>query len=371
MYLFSGFAALVASVQLVTSSPVQRNSPPKPDLRLIKTSEDEPAFWVSKQNRFEQYTAKKIGFFDVTDIDDEAILKALETKPEHVKVRRQFSYPKEILHEKEAKRLIEKVNTKGPQSWLKTLTNFFNRHLEAPTGKESAEWLFEKVKQVARSNPKITVSQFEHSFDQPSTIARLPGETDKLVILGAHFDSTAGNATTRSPGADDNGSGTVVILEAMRILAESKFKPHNTVEFHFYAGEEAGLLGSQDIFADYRAKEKTVLAFLNEDMAGYSGSGMFAVFEDYVDVGLTQYVRMIAEEYVGKTPLSGTCGYGCSDHASATANGFPSAFVHADISKNTSPYIHTPQDDYDTIMWDAIYRHSIFTVGFAVEASHL
>lgn len=141
MYLFSGFAALVASVQLVTSSPVQRNSPPKPDLRLIKTSEDEPAFWVSKQNRFEQYTAKKIGFFDVTDIDvrtkadhillgikcaehsqDEAILKALETKPEHVKVRRQFSYPKEILHEKEAKRLIEKVNTKGPQSWLKTLT---------------------------------------------------------------------------------------------------------------------------------------------------------------------------------------------------------------------------------------------------------
>lgn len=142
------------------------------------------------------------------------------------------------------------------------------------------------------------------------------------MILGAHFDSTAGNATTRSPGADDNGSGTVVILEAMRILAESKFKPHNTVEFHFYAGEEAGLLGSQDIFADYRAKEKTVLAFLNEDMAGYSGSGMFAVFEDYVDVGLTQYVRMIAEEYVGKTPLSGTCGYGCSDHASATANGF-------------------------------------------------
>lgn len=65
-----------------------------------------------------------------------------------------------------------------------------------------------------------------------------------------------------------------------------------------------------------------MLALLNEDMAGYSGSGMFAVFEDYVDMGLTQYVRLIAEEYVGKTPGRGTCGYGCSDHASATANGF-------------------------------------------------
>lgn len=142
------------------------------------------------------------------------------------------------------------------------------------------------------------------------------------VILGAHFDSTAGGASRRSPGADDNGSGTVVVLEALRVLASSQFNPRNTIEFHFYAAEEIGLRGSQDIFRDYRAKNKSVLAFLNGDMAGYSKSGMFAMIEDYTDLGLTQYARVISQAYIGKVPLRGTCGYGCSDHASATANGF-------------------------------------------------
>jgi hypothetical protein len=63
--------------------------------------------------------------------------------------------------------------------------------LEAPTGKESAEWLFKKVKQVAKANKKITVSQFEHEFDQPSIIARLPGKTDDISecyhIRSSHF----------------------------------------------------------------------------------------------------------------------------------------------------------------------------------------
>jgi leucyl aminopeptidase len=41
--------------------------------------------------------------------------------------------------------------------------------------------------------------------------------------------------------------GIVVILEALRVLANAKFKPTNTLEFHFYSGEEGGMLGSRDI----------------------------------------------------------------------------------------------------------------------------
>ena len=48
----------------------------------------------------------------------------METKPEEIKVRRQVSYPDEILHKKEAKRLIKKATDKGPKKWLKTLTKF-------------------------------------------------------------------------------------------------------------------------------------------------------------------------------------------------------------------------------------------------------
>lgn len=51
-------------------------------------------------------------------------------------------------------------------------------------------------------------------------------------------------------------------MEALRVLANAKFKPKNTLEFHFYGGEEGGLLGSAAVFANYKAAGKTVLAFV-------------------------------------------------------------------------------------------------------------
>jgi leucyl aminopeptidase len=136
------------------------------------------------------------------------------------------------------------------------------------------------------------------------------------------MDSTAGSTTARSPGADDNGSGSVTILEALRVIAQSDFTPKNTIEFHWYSDEEGGLLGSQAIFSNYKSTQKSVLAMLNQDMTGYSPSNQLAVYTDNVDASLTQYVRVIATQYTGAAPLTTRCGYGCSDHASARSNGF-------------------------------------------------
>lgn len=125
------------------------------------------------------------------------------------------------------------------------------------------------------------------------------------------------------PGADDNGSGTVVTLESLRVLAEAGFKPKNTLEFHFYAAEEVGLLGSQDIWSQYKSEDKPVIAFLNQDMAGYSPSKVIAVYTDFVNAALTEFVKLVAKEYTGTEPNLSQCGYyGCSDHYSATSNGF-------------------------------------------------
>lgn len=136
------------------------------------------------------------------------------------------------------------------------------------------------------------------------------------------MDSTGGSPSARSPGADDNASGSVTILEALRVLANAGFRPRNTIEFHWYAGEEGGLLGSKEVYANYKSTGKKVVAFLNQDMTGYSPSGKPAVFTDNVDPALTEYVRIIVAEYTGITPLSSKCGYGCSDHASGRSNGF-------------------------------------------------
>ena len=70
----------------------------------------------------------------------------------------------------------------------------------------------------------------------------------------------------RAPGADDDGSGSVNLLEAFRVLVTSGFQPESPVEFHWYAGEEAGLLGSQAIARDYKAKNIEVKGMLQLDM---------------------------------------------------------------------------------------------------------
>lgn len=112
-----------------------------------------------------------------------------------------------------------------------------------------------------------------------------------------------------------------MILEALRVLSSSGYKPKDTLEFHFYAGEEGGMLGSQAVFANYKSAGKTVLAVVNQDMAGYSPSGKISIYTDYVDSSLTTYVRLVATQYTGTT-TSDVCGYGCSDHVSARSNGF-------------------------------------------------
>lgn len=111
-------------------------------------------------------------------------------------------------------------------------------------------------------------------------------------------------------------------MEALRVIAAAKFAPKNTIEFHFYAGEEGGLLGSAAVFANYASAGKTVLAMVAQDMAGYSPSGKVSVYTDYSDSGLVSYVRKIVTQYTGLTYTTDVCGYGCSDHASAYANGF-------------------------------------------------
>lgn len=183
------------------------------------------------------------------------------------------------------------------------------------------------------------------------------------MVVGAHLDSIGSSPTGRSPGADDDGSGTVVVLEALRVLAASGIRPQNTIEFHWYAAEEVGLLGSQDVWASYKAAGRSVVGYLNQDMAGYSPTGVPAVFQDYVDAGLTRYVTALIGDYLHVKPGTSKCGYGCSDHASARANGFrefvcssirgqgsvvlsaaAAAFVAEDTFENSNKYIHSAND---------------------------
>ncbi|KAJ0350114.1 hypothetical protein COL26b_012354 [Colletotrichum chrysophilum] len=376
MRFIATLALTAASFGFVAAAPAtEAPVADKADLRLIKTSEEDAGTWVTEDEKFEKYTSKGIGFIDITDITDEEVLAALSTADDvqisKLSARQAVTYPTTLTHITEANSLISRVSNSGPQSWLKTLTDFNNRHYRSTTGAQASTWLYNQAVSIASGNSAITVSRFTHSFNQPSIIVKYPGTTSDLVIVGAHMDSTAGSSTARSPGADDNGSGTVVVLEALRVLVAVGFKPKNTLEFHFYAGEEGGLLGSAGVFSNYKSAGKRVLGMLNQDMTGYSPGGKATVYTDYVDAAFTAYVRLITTQYTGATPASSSCGYGCSDHASARSNGFPSAFVNEEPFGTANPNIHTSRDTYESIQWNSVLRHSKLTVGFLVEASYL
>jgi hypothetical protein len=91
------------------------------------------------------------------------------------------------------------------------------------------------------------------------------GDQNNKLALGAHTDSVAAG-----PGINDDGSGTVGILEVAKAL--SQYKINNAVTFGFWAGEEEGLLGSTYYVENLPATEAAkIRAYLNFDMVGNSG----------------------------------------------------------------------------------------------------
>ena len=84
--------------------------------------------------------------------------------------------------------------------------------------------------------------------------SELPGQ---VVILGAHLDSW-----DLGTGVTDNGAGSMVVLEAARVLARSGLKPKRTIRFILFAGEEQGLIGSRRYAAAHAAAADSVQAVL-------------------------------------------------------------------------------------------------------------
>ncbi len=91
----------------------------------------------------------------------------------------------------------------------------------------------------------------------------------RVVIVMGHIDSRVSdvmNATADAPGANDDGSGVALVLEAARILSEEKFKA--TIVYAALSGEEQGLFGGQLLAETAKERGWTVSAVLNNDIVG-------------------------------------------------------------------------------------------------------
>lgn len=230
-----------------------------------------------------------------------------------------MTYPTELQHQDAVNPLFDSLSTSNLEDTLTHFSSYHSREYKSDTGVDSANWLFDQANKLVKDAgiEGATVKKFEHDdFPQPSIIVHIPGQSENIVVAGAHQDSINGDdATGSAPGADDNGSGSMTNLESLRALLTSEEvksgKAANSIEFHWYAGEEAGMLGSQDIFAQYKqdSKKKNVVAMLNQDMTGYIQGTLdagkpesFGLITDNVDPGLTDFTKLVIDGV--SSPLS-------------------------------------------------------------------
>lgn len=224
--------------------------------------------------------------------------------------KKEPTFPKKPALEKELFPLLKNLSKSNMKENLETFSAFHTRYYKSDYGKQSSEWLLKNVQGVIKASGAekygAYAEHFEHPWGQNSIIATIPGKSNSTVVVGAHQDSI--NlfipSLLSAPGADDDGSGTVTILEALRVLLTSediiKGKGENTIEFHWYSAEEGGLLGSQAIFSEYQKIGRNIKAMLQQDMTGYVEGTLDAgkeesvgVITDFVDPALTDFIKKI------------------------------------------------------------------------------
>ncbi|KAI8909609.1 hypothetical protein EDD86DRAFT_190388 [Gorgonomyces haynaldii] len=299
-------------------------------------------------------------------------------------------FPTALAYQSLVNSLISQVSETSIKSHIVTLSDFPERYYKSDNGVKAANWLADQVRALNSSvspDAKLTVSLYQHTWKQPSVIARyeprVPASNQDLVITGTHFDtlgSGSGKAEPNlNPAVDDCATGSSVIYESLKILVKNNFVPKRPIEIHWYAAEEVGLLGSKAIAQDYAKRGVPVFTYLNLDQAGYVKKGTtetIGIMTDYVTTAATNFMRLTVKAYTSvKNIVDTKCGYACTDNAAWYNAGYNSALAFESSVANATPYNDrvardgSPLDTLDTISIPHVAQFAKHTIGFLVELS--
>lgn len=322
-------------------------------------------------------------------------------------------------------KLVASISLDRLRQLLTTLTSFGTRStlsdpLSPTRGIRAArQWIFEEL---GRSAPKLQVSldtyrllpqgRITREVELHNVIAILPGRSARRIYISAHYDSLNNPAQTAgvvrptplppgfdamqqpgqdynvdAPGADDNGSGTVLAMELARQFAGSGIEFDATIVFLLVAGEEQGLVGSRAHAQRIAASGVVVEAVLNNDIVGGSrggngivNSGSVRVYsegpEDSASRSLARYIRKVAAVYVPSHRVRLMARVDRfsrgSDHSSFNLFGYP-AIVFRESNENLDTQ-HTGKDTIDGVDFDYLAQNArvnaaaIATLGLAPSA---
>jgi carboxypeptidase Q len=256
-----------------------------------------------------------------------------------------------------------------------------------------------RIYRLLKANVPVTLelnidSQFtgdhEHGFD---TIAEIPGTDpklkDELVMLGGHLDSWM-SAT----GATDNGAGSVVAMEVMRIFNTLHIKPRRTIRVALWTGEEQGLFGSEGYVAQHfgvvprstdldqlklpewirkitgpvqvKPEQEKISAYFNVDNGSGKIRGIYLQQNGAVGPIFKQWMEPLKDVGVTAITLRNTGG---TDHLNFDAVGIPGFQFIQDPLDYSSRTHHSNMDTYERLQAEDLAQAAFVEAIFVYNAA--
>lgn len=250
--------------------------------------------------------------------------------------------------------------------------------------KESAQYFISKFKEIDSSFTSIIHNFTVYTTECQNVLFKLNEENDKIVILGAHYDSRARatrdlfseNRSKPVPGANDGASGAAVLIELARVLYTQKNKLSTEIWFLFFDAEDQGgngILGwdwieGSEQFVDelddfYDSTTENIECMILLDMVG--GTNLQFINEQYSTSSLLDELFAIGRKlgYTNEFPSNPVSSSIIDDHKGFLDKGIPSADLIINFWNNPSwPYHHTTEDDISHIS-----NYSLEVTGKTVE----
>jgi carboxypeptidase Q len=237
---------------------------------------------------------------------------------------------------------------------------------------------YNRVARLLQHNVPVKLSfNIQTKFDLTKTeafnvIAEIPGTTkpNELVMVGGHFDSWH-----MATGATDNGVGSAVAMEVMRILKTADLKMDRTVRMALWTGEEEGELGSQAYVREHFADTATMKPTAEHDgLAGYfnidNGTGkirgIYLQGNEMCRPIFEQWFAAIKDLTPGTITIQNTGG---TDHQSYDAVGLPGfQFIQDPMDYDTRTH-HTNMDTLERVQQGDIEQMAIVEAFFVYQAA--
>jgi carboxypeptidase Q len=248
-------------------------------------------------------------------------------------------------------------------------------HMVSPTLETSSED-YQRILRLTRAGIKVTMeadikTEFfdkdENGYNVVGEIAGTdPKLKDQVVMMGGHLDSWHG-----ATGGTDNGAGSAVMLEAMRILSRVGFHPRRTIRVALWSSEEEGEFGSENYVKNHFGDSKTmelkpdqskISAYYNIDNGTGKIRGMFLQGNEAVGPIFKQWLAPFTD--IGATTTVTIRNTGSTDHVAFDNIGIPGfQFIQDAIDYNARTH-HSNQDTYDKLIADDLKQMATIVASF-------